>query len=154
GIYWANHSWLFDLGLYAGHQALGDPMLVFLKAIAVLLLAALMFRVARSDGPFWISAGCMLLAILAMYPRLLLQPALVSLLFLGACLVLLGSGGRAYYFLPAAIALWVNVDSWFILGPLLVFLYLLGERLGSRSASIRPAPWWLLPVSLAACLVG
>src|SRR5947209_15409150 len=33
GIYWANHAWLFDLLLYAGHQALGGAALVALKAV-------------------------------------------------------------------------------------------------------------------------
>src|SRR5712691_11301163 len=42
GAYWANHAWLFDLALYAGHQALGGAGLVALKALAVAVLAGLM----------------------------------------------------------------------------------------------------------------
>src|SRR5947209_20100446 len=32
GVYWANHAWLFDLGLYLGFQTLGGAGLVLLKA--------------------------------------------------------------------------------------------------------------------------
>src|SRR5436309_13755006 len=46
GVYWANHAWLFDLALYAGHQALGGAGLVALKAAAVAVLAGLMLRLA------------------------------------------------------------------------------------------------------------
>src|SRR6266851_770364 len=46
GAYWANHSWLFDLLLYAGHQMVGGSGLVILKAIAITVLAALMLRLA------------------------------------------------------------------------------------------------------------
>src|SRR5262249_54965468 len=32
GTYWANHSWFFDLLLYAGYKVLGGPALVVIKA--------------------------------------------------------------------------------------------------------------------------
>src|SRR5262249_22479890 len=39
GVYWANHAWLFDLGLYGGYQLLGGAGVVVLKALAVAGLA-------------------------------------------------------------------------------------------------------------------
>lgn len=154
-VYWANHAWLFDLALYAGHQALGGAGLVALKALAVAVLAGLMLRLARprpwpeEGGPFWIGCACVLLAVLAMSPRLLLQPACLSLLLLAVCLWLLHTGGRALIALPALVALWVNLDAWFLLGPLLVALFWLGQRLAPDA---RRFPPWLLPACLAACL--
>jgi tetratricopeptide (TPR) repeat protein len=154
GVYWANHSWLFDLGLYAGWQTLGGAGLVVLKAAAVAVLAALLLRLSRpaaNSGPFWVGGFCTLLALLASSPRLLLQPACLSLLLLAVCLALLRAGGRALYALPVVIAVWVNLDAWFLLGPLLVALFWLGGALDREAGRL---PLWLLPACLAACLLN
>src|SRR5262249_44945124 len=160
GTYWANHAWLYDLGSYAAFQTLGGG-LVALKALAVAALAGLMLRTAASRAPFWVAAGCCLLALLALSPRLPPQPACLSRLLLrwaclsrlllAVCLHLLRAGGRALYALPAVVALWVNLDGWFLLGPLLVALYWLGQRLGAGAARL---PGWVLLACLAATLVS
>jgi hypothetical protein len=74
----------------------------------------------------------------------------VSLVLLAATLCLLRAGGRALVALPALTALWVNLDGWFVLGPLVVALHVLGERLGGE----RRVPLWVLPACLLACLCG
>jgi tetratricopeptide (TPR) repeat protein len=153
GVSWANHAWLFDLILYAGYQTLGGAGLVVLKAAVVAVLAGLMLRIARHRGPFWVTAACTLLAVLAMSPRLLLQPICLSLLLVAVCLWLLTTGGRALYALPVVIALWANLDGWFLLGPLLVGLFAAGEWLAPTDTSPRRVPLWLLPACLAACLL-
>jgi tetratricopeptide (TPR) repeat protein len=150
GVYWANHAWLSDLALYLGYQTLGGAGLVALKAAGVALLAALLLRISRGAGPFWVAGGCVLLAVLAMSPRLLLQPACASLVLLAVCLWLLTLGGRALYFLPAVVALWVNVDEWFLLGPLTVALFAGGQLLAATNSPRVPA--WLVPACLVACL--
>jgi hypothetical protein len=152
--YWANHAWLFDLGLYLAFNAFGGAGLVAIKAAAITGTAALMLLAARGRGPVWVSAGCVLLAVLAMSPRLLLQPTVASFLLLAACLYCLRAGGRALAAVPVLIALWVNVDAWFVLGPTLVGLYWLGRRIDPTYATLPPWPRWLIPASLAACLVS
>src|SRR5262245_858669 len=44
GVYWANHAWLFDLGLYGLYQ-LGGPVVVAVKALLVVALAAVMLAI-------------------------------------------------------------------------------------------------------------
>ncbi|MFM7150254.1 MAG: hypothetical protein ACKO23_10470, partial [Gemmataceae bacterium] len=39
---------------------------------------------------------------------------------------LLHQGGRAIWWIPALVALWVNLDAWFFLGPLVVLVFLIG----------------------------
>src|SRR5205807_968490 len=80
--YWANHAWLSDIALYRGYLAVGAGGLVGLKAALVALTALLMLGAARGPGPLWLGAGLILLALLAMTPRLLLQPACLSPLVL------------------------------------------------------------------------
>jgi tetratricopeptide (TPR) repeat protein len=150
GVYWANHAWLSDLALYVGYRTLGGAGLVALGAAGVALLAALLLCISRGVGPFWVAGGCVLLAVLAMSPRLLLQPACASLVLLAVCLWLLTRGGRALYFLPAVVVLWVNVDEWFLLGPLTVALFAGGQLLAPPDSPRVPA--WLVPACLVACL--
>src|SRR5207302_5031756 len=106
----------------------------------------------RSGGTLWAPAACTGLALLAMSTRLLVQPMTVSLVFLGLTLFLLHyrtaeqevaethgperrrqtpavRPGRHLWALPVLFAVWANVDGWFLLGPILVFLYWLGECL-------------------------
>ncbi len=125
---------------------------VLLKALAVVVLAGLMLHLSGKPGPFWISCGFTLLSVLAISPRLLFQPACFSLLLLTACLWLLRLGGRALFALPAVIVLWVNFDAWFLLGPALVGLYWLGQRLTSNHLDEPRLPRWLMPACLLACL--
>jgi hypothetical protein len=170
-VYWACHSWLFDLALYEFHGLVGGTGLVILKALLVTALAGLLLQVRRPAGAAWVPAVCTTLAVLAMSPRLLLQPACASYVLLGVTFWLLwsqharqeqGAGSKeesgkfSYRPPPSSVLLllvfvvWVNLDEWFLLGPLLVALFWLGERLGGQ----RRTPGWLVPAGLAACLLN
>lgn len=182
--YWANHAWLFDWPLYLLYIRLGGTILVVLKAVLVSLLALVLLRMRRPGSGLGWPAACTLLAVLAMSPRLLLHSTLLSYFFLALTLWLLwrplvsragsvsdgsapvtnASGSysalhqlRHYVPLLLLFILWVNVDSWFLLGPLLVVLFWLGEKLTpARSASedLPHTPAWLVPVGVAVCLIN
>jgi hypothetical protein len=162
GAYWANHAWLYDYALHALYFLVGGAGLVVLKALLVTALGVLMLLVRRPGGPGGVPAACTALALLVMSPRLLLQPVCLSYFFLGLTLWLLWRGqpddprdeagppSRRHLLLPIVFALWVNVDEWFWLGPLLAALFWVGGRLrgGPRT------PGWLVPAGLAACLLN
>jgi hypothetical protein len=171
-VYWANHAWLFDLGLYHLHDLIGGEALVVLKALLVASLAGLLLRIRRPGSGPWLAVVATALALLAMSPRLLLQPVCLSYFLLGLTLWLLWTGSegatstalqaahpgirqwvrrlpRAAWCLPVLV-LWVNVDEWFLLGPMLMALFWLGERLQGH----KHPPGWLVPAGLAACLVN
>jgi hypothetical protein len=142
GTYWVNHSWLYDVALYGIYRVAGGTVLVLLKALLVMLLAEILLRLTWKEGSAWIPAVCITLTLLAVGLRLQLQPTLLSYLFLALTLWLLErprrreaagpASFRAYWPLPVLFALWVNVDSWFLLGPLTVALYWLGQFLQER----------------------
>jgi hypothetical protein len=133
------------------------PVLVVLKALLVVATAAVLLLIRRPGQSLWLPAAGTLLAVLAASPRLLnLQPHVVSLLFLAVTLWLLqrpsgksaplswlprgwpGSGPTApshLWWLPVLFFLWVNLDSWFLLGPLTVGLFLLGDLLQAVTAT-------------------
>jgi tetratricopeptide (TPR) repeat protein len=156
GIRWVNHSWLYDVASYGLYSLGGGPALVAVKAVLIAVLAGLMLSIRRSGQSLWIPAVCVSVALLAMGQRLLLHPSTLSCVFLGVTLWLLtrpaqmetsepGSRRRpvlprprrSLWLLPAVFALWVNTDSWFVLGPVTVALYLVGEVLQG----------WFSPVS-------
>src|SRR5262249_36248985 len=123
-------------------------------------------------------------ALLAVTLRLTYHPVFLSFLFLALTLYLLnhpgskaaegkaGQGGiigflssKPVWFLPLLFIIWVNVDSWFILGPITVGLYLLGEVVQKYFSPISTGPDAREPgrlgtltqvfvVSLLACLVS
>ena len=121
--------------------------MVVLKAMLVALLAGVMFLAARPDrteriepgrkaNPTgWFAAIAVGLALVACAPRLLLQPVIVSMLCTAMTFWLLNSRRNTtkIWQLPVCLGalflLWVNMDGWFILGPILVALFLVGEFL-------------------------
>ena len=175
--YWANHAWLFDWPLYLIYTRLGEQLggtvLVVLKALLVSLLALILLRVRRLDsGLFW-PAACALLAVLAMSPRLLLHSTCLSYFLLALTLWLLwrpmeqtasfGQQLRQYAPLLLLFVLWVNVDGWFLLGPLTAALFWVGDWIaperstGGRTVlpdKARRTPGWLWLAGLAVCLIN
>jgi hypothetical protein len=163
--YWAHHSWLFDGAMYGLASLAGgidspvaQAVLVVCKALVAVALAWVLLSVRRPGQSLWVPALCTALAMLALSPRLLLNPISVSLLFLGLTVYLLLKAGRGphpgregggvwaffaakpVWLLPPLFALWVNLDGWFILGPLAVGLFLIGELLQHAFAPIRTGP--------------
>jgi tetratricopeptide (TPR) repeat protein len=140
GIYWVNPTWLGDLAMYGLHELGGGRALVVAKAVIVALLAALFCCFRRGGTQMgWIALASST-AILAVGPWLLLQPSLLSLLGVVLTLYMLERpsllGGqdaqaqrarRMRWLLVPLFALWANLDAWFLLGPVLVGLYALGE---------------------------
>jgi hypothetical protein len=172
-VVWVNHSWLFDLivyGLYTAIPSIGGAVVVVVKAVLIALLAIVLLQASRRPGDrLWLASACTLLALVVLSPRLYLQPVCVSYLFLGVTFWLLdrpfqGRSPRSWWWLPPLFLLWVNLDQWFLLGPLTVGLYLVGallERQLARPASLGPARSvpvgrlaLVLLAGLAACLVN
>jgi hypothetical protein len=166
-VYWANHAWLFDWLLFLIYRQFGGVVLVVLKALLIAGLAALMLSMRRPDRRIGLPALCTLLAVLAMSPRLLLHSTCLSYVLLGLTLWLLWRAHagpsrsrqdwKRYTPLLLLFVLWVNVDSWFLLGPLLAALFWLGDLVrptrGDSDGS-RYTPAWLWLAGLAVCLVN
>ncbi len=145
GLTWVNHSWLYDLLSYGLYQLLGGPGLVVLKALLVAVLAGFLLDAGGGRRNLWAAAVCTALALVAMGPRLQLQPVCVSYLLLAVTVWFLerrrrlaaeggASGFASYWPLLVVFVLWVNLDTWFFLGPLTVALYWLGDILSSVTA--------------------
>jgi hypothetical protein len=166
GLYWVNGSWLADLLFYAIYSLADGTGLIVFKSFLVVLLALVLLRVRRSGESWWAAAFCTGLALVAMSSRFQVDPFLFSLVLLGVTTGLLfheSERPRRLWLLPPLFALWANLDSWFLLGPLTVALVLFGQwlqQIGPRGEEARPDRRRLrtlaliLPVGLLACLVN
>ena len=162
GTIWVNHSWLYDWLIYTLFNVFGGSSLVILKGIIGVGLAIVLFRTAAPSYANWFTAiACASLAMLVVSSRFFVQPTMFSLLFLGITLWMLESGesSRRLWVLPPLFALWVNLDAWFVLGPIVVFLYVVGTALqrvlGGTVSSGRVATLALVfLIGTAACLLN
>ena len=130
---WVNASWLYDAASYAVYSA--DPSgaaLVAVKAVAFALAFGLPMLLRRPDQSLWPWAVVAAVAVLAAAPMALLRPTVASMVFLAAtmCVVQCCPWRTGSWRKPAGIAalflVWANVDEWFVLGPFVVALMLLG----------------------------
>jgi tetratricopeptide (TPR) repeat protein len=156
----ASRGWLYDLLCYQIYEAIGGGGLVFVKALLAVGLALVLLDLSRSRAGWWLAAICTVLALLAMSTRLLVQPATVSCLFLALTLWLLERSGREWLLPPWSLlplfVLWVNLDSWFLLGLGAVALVGIGRILDEPSQALRKTlnlAVWLILLA-AACLVN
>jgi hypothetical protein len=148
--YWANQTWLAELCSYELYERIGGAGLVVLKALVVTILAGLLLRIRRPTGGAGLPVFGTTLAILAMSPRLLLQPACLSYFLLALTFWILFSANRRWWMLLVVFVVWVNVEEWFLLGPVLTGLFWLGERFQGQ----RRVPGWIVPAGLAVCLLN
>jgi hypothetical protein len=129
---WVNHSLLFDAGAYLAYR-ISPVVLVVLKALAVAVAFGLLLAMRRPGYSLWPWAAVAGVAILAVAPRLVLNPLLGSMVLLSVTLFLLfrmPHRPNSWRF-PIAIGItfwvWANVDQWFIIGPFALALVLVGE---------------------------
>lgn len=180
---WIHQSWLFSWLVFQIHESsMNGAGLVVLKAILFTLGVALLAQIGWTPTNRWFILICLIMAVLASSGRLLLQPMVISLLFVAITMFLLDRAGLfvqpseppdmeprlppwkggpregwLWYCVPL-FALWANLDSWFILGPLLLGLAWAGTGLARKFGTPLPAPGktvgMVFGASLLACLLN
>ena len=160
GVYWVNHAWLFDLVLYVVYQHLGGVAVVLFKAATVPLLAGVWLSCRRRFTSVAGPAAATVLGVLALAPRLQLQPQLCSMVLLALTVAILAihidpnrPKSRRVWVLVPLFTLWVNLDEWFFLGPLALTLFWVGEQLTGPPRE-RPLSLGLVGAGLLACLLS
>ncbi|MBM3996916.1 MAG: hypothetical protein FJ303_22615 [Planctomycetes bacterium] len=171
-VYWVNHSWLYSWLVYGIFSLFGGPGLILFKAILFTAAVALLSRIGWNEANRWFLLLCLVMGVLAASTRLLMQPIVVSMLFVSITLFVLdrvgvfafkreeGEPDRTHWlwYLPPLFALWANLDQYFLLGPLLVGLCWGATCLGQWFPSAEGVPTTTLGqvfgVALAACVLN
>ena len=126
---WINHSWLSDLLLYQIYSKISPAATVVVKALLIALLAVVLILTKPNRQTLWASCCAVIFFLLASSPRFLLQTTIVSMLLMGITLwlceneTLLKNPKRFLLLIGLLHLFWVNLDQWFILGPMILFLY-------------------------------
>jgi tetratricopeptide (TPR) repeat protein len=126
---WIDVHWLAQLLLYAVYALSGSAGLSLLRMILVLAIFAVLYRCCRR------SAGCvttlvvLTVSLLTANERFLIKPSLLSLVLGVLFLFFLERSrvqpGRHLYILVPLQILWTNSHPSFLLGPFLIFTYLM-----------------------------
>ena len=157
---WVNHAWLFDWVLFRLFSAAGGPGVVIAKAVVVALAAGTLLLARRPGQSVFPGVICVGLALIAMAPRLLLQPGIASILCLSILMGLLIRGAKlaGSWRFPICIAVlfafWSNMDQWFVLGPIFLLLYIVGHIIRPDSGENAGTLWKALLLGILACMVN
>jgi len=131
GVFWLDHSWLPDVGMYllfasGGFAALG----AFVAVAAVLSLAILWFQL---EGSAWIKAFLIILAGMVASGNWSARPQILTLVMMAATGLVLyrykRKGKKEAWLLPILALVWANLHAGFLVLFMLVGLMIAGEAL-------------------------
>jgi hypothetical protein len=138
---WYDWEWLYDVLVAAVHHALGlNGVVFFTAALAASVFALVLHLALRRGGNIPISLALSMLALVASTVHLLARPHIVSWLFAAIWFDWLdsastGKQNNRLFWLPAVMVLWVNLHSGFLLGLLLLGVYLVGGAIEHATAA-------------------
>lgn len=129
---WINTAWLSDLIMHLLHKSFGLTGVVIFFALLISLVYYLLFNAIRRYNANIISTSFIVLwVLLSSQMHWLARPHIFSWIFVVIWYYLLDSlwyNHRNYlYFLPPVMLLWVNMHGSFVLGFILIAIYLLGS---------------------------
>lgn len=161
---WVLHEWLFEIVLYhiytfAGHYGV--------KLFVAATMSAALFTVYRASVAFTDNRSHSLIittvTLLIFYKFSLPRPQIITYLFFAIYLhILLGYKYRTYqvklYWLPIIMVLWVNIHAGYLIGIVLLLLFILTEAIerlfDTENKNVTPATLTPLLWTLALCLAA
>lgn len=132
---WIDHEWLFQVIIYPVFYAAGPNGLIIFRFLLVALILSLFFKVAKNTSYYFIfSALTIALSVTVASSRFFIRPEIFSLLFVTSFIFLLKSyKGQKWIFLLLPLQIfWVNIHGYYIIGPMLVGLFILTRVAGSK----------------------
>ncbi|MFH1414647.1 MAG: tetratricopeptide repeat protein [Elusimicrobiota bacterium] len=129
---WINFHWLFQVIVYFIYRYFGGlTAIVVFKAVLLMAVFFLLWHTGYREENHVITAGCLILSLIAIGSRILLRPELFSFLFISVYLLILWQykykKKNFLWLLVVVQILWVNSHALFILGIVIVSIYLAGE---------------------------
>lgn len=163
--HWIDFSWLYDAVCGAAYDLFGPRAVPLLLMVFKVALGAVIFLVAGGRRKFWWAAAFSAWAQFTILQRQPL-PNLFSICFLGLTLHWILEARRGndlthLLWLPPLFLLWANLDAQFVLGLLLIFIFVaveLTERTlrlqGIWNGESQRIPLIHVIATLAACVVA
>jgi len=131
---WIDHEWLFQIMVYFMHHNFGPSGLIFIQSLTICLMfiTLLFFGYKRNNHLIIVTA--LLITLYASRTRINIRPDIFSVfLFIITILILKKYiHTRLIYILIPLQILWANLHGYFILGPIIVLFFLVGELIQSK----------------------
>jgi hypothetical protein len=142
GTPWTDHEWLSEVAFYFAYSGIGSAGLLLLTALVLTL--AFWFSFVRTGGPLIARILALALAVWTATPIFSVRPQIFSYLLASIFLLVLsryfGDGSyKPLILLPLLTILWVNFHGGYILGLVLVLLFVAGavaDRLAHQADSV------------------
>lgn len=132
---WINHEWLFQAIVYPIFSLAGLNGLIIFRIFLICIILSLFFITARNTKYYFIfSALTIAISVTAASARFFIRPEIFSLLFVTSFIFLLKSykGQNWIYLLLPLQIFWVNIHGYYIIGPMLVGLFILARMIESK----------------------
>ena len=127
---WLNHSWLFQLVLYPFYKLMGINGIILVRALGILCVYSILLKVfLKSRKYFLLSFISICIAMFISRARFIARPELFTMLAILLVLYILRFHAKdkfIYILIPLQI-LWTNIHGYFILGPIIVVLFLMAQ---------------------------
>jgi len=139
---WIDHSWLVQVIFYLIFNAGGPDALIALSAfIVTLAFLLLFFTYFRKKQDLTFIIAMLFLTAAAAHMRFNIRPENFSVLFFSIFLLVLTrlKESKFIFILPFIEMFWVNCHGFFVLGPMLLGIFIIGEFL--KRSTFLPAEW-------------
>jgi tetratricopeptide (TPR) repeat protein len=134
---WVNHEWLFQVPAYLSYKLAGLSGPILFKSAVVALAFLFLFLTVHRPETRVAGITAVFLAAIVSSKRFFMRPEVTSILFTAVWLYLLERLRRRpeswsiCVTTPLLMIVWVNSHGYFILGPAIMLVYLVGEGLQS-----------------------
>lgn len=149
---WINHEWLTQIIFYIVFHLSGVLGLIALKAIVISAVFCLIFRLAYRKDNLIVSVFFIIMALFAFNYRSSLSPEIFTFLFMAVFLYVIQKE-KNIWVLSLVQILWVNMHGYFIIGPFIVLLYMLGELVSRNFSKFRTLAVLFIVIVLT-CLIN
>lgn len=153
GREWLYHEWLFGVISYHVYSIFGVNGLIIGKAILLSLAFIFIYKDMRLRGvnPY-LASFILFIAVSAARFRFTERPHIFKFLFVAAFIYILDlyrlKGKNRLWLLPVIQLLWTNIHGSFILGPVIIAIYLFSEAISGTRREIKALTVILLLASL------
>lgn len=130
---WVNHEWLFQVLAYLSYKRWGMSGAIYFKTVILMLAYFFVFLTVYRRSTHVIGLFAVFLAAMISYKRFYMRPEVFSILFTAVWLYLLErfrhrqKSWSICITMPLLMVVWINGHGYFILGPAIMLIYLIGE---------------------------
>ncbi|MDD5005679.1 MAG: CDC27 family protein [Candidatus Omnitrophica bacterium] len=145
---WINHEWLFQILTYTFYNKFGFDGLILMQNIVFIAIFIIIFVMGLRNRNFLFVSAMLFILLLNLSYRFTIRPDMFSALFLVLFILILKekSKSRYLYLLPFLQIIWTNLHGFFLLGPLVIFIFALTQK--------NKRLWLVLITSLLATIIN